>query len=633
VTWTLKNDPLASGHHDHIEMSGQFTSIIVRYGIEGDGTLKISRHIVWPMLRTIPNDTHGSLAHDFDGPLLPNIRVDGQPLGKEKPITISQNGIMTVRSSVGEGLELTRVISSSVKKPVAIEVFTLKNTGTQTRKVELDSLKEEFKTDPAKGVDGAYVLSSDSSKDANVSLAPGKIMTFSVVHSGRRASEKPIVVDAQEELKARMAWLQGIDHELVFNCPDEVLNQMFAFAKIRATESIFKTKGGMMHAPGGGRYYAAIWANDQAEYVNPLFAYLGDPVARESAENSFRHFARFMNKEWKPIPSSIVAEGDDIWAGAGDRGDAAMIAYGATRYAMAHGDKKVAEQLWPLIEWCLEYNIRKINADGVIASRTDELEGRFKAGNANLCTSSLAYDAFKSAAALGRELGKPKTLTEKYDQQAVDLRKSIDSFFGAKVEGFDTYRYFKENTLLRSWICIPLTVGIFERRDETIKALFSDRLWTEDGLATEAGNQTFWDRSTLYGLRGVFSAGATEKALEYLEKYSTRRLLGDHVPYAVEAYPEGNQRHLSAESGLYVRLIVEGMFGFHPTGLRSFTIQPRLPKNWPEMSLKNIDAFGTHIDIEVTRKGGKNKVTVKADGKTVVSQSYNETTPVSVKLK
>jgi len=459
VMWTLANDPLAIGHHDHVEMSGQFTSIIVRYGINMDGTLKISRHIVWPMLRTIPNDTHGSLAQDFDGPLLPEITVDGKPLGKEKPLTISQNGIMTVRSEVGEGLELTRVISSSVKKPVAVEVFTLKNTGEKSRKVELNSLKEEIETDPAKGVDGAYVLSSDSSKDANVTLAPGKSMTFTVVHSGRRASEKPLAVDAVKELNDRLAWLKGIDHELVFDSPDAVVNRMFGFAKIRATESIFKTKGGMMHAPGGGRYYAAIWANDQAEYVNPLFAYLGDPVARESAENTFRHFARFMNKEWKPMPSSIIAEGDDIWAGAGDRGDAAMIAYGATRYAMAHGDKKVAEQLWPLIEWCLEYNIRKINKDGVIASRTDELEGRFKAGDANLCTSSLAYDAFKSAAALGRELGKSKELTAKYDKHAVDLRKSIDSFFGHQVEGFDTYRYFKENTLLRSWICIPLTVG------------------------------------------------------------------------------------------------------------------------------------------------------------------------------
>jgi hypothetical protein len=48
-----------------------------------------------------------------------------------------------------------------------------------------------------------------------------------------------------------------------------VLNRAFAFAKIRAAESIYATKGGLMHGPGGGTYYAAIWANDQAEYATP----------------------------------------------------------------------------------------------------------------------------------------------------------------------------------------------------------------------------------------------------------------------------------------------------------------------------------------------------------------------------
>lgn len=60
--------------------------------------------------------------------------------------------------------------------------------------------------------------------------------------------------------------------------------------------------------------------------------------------------------------------------------------------------------------------------------------------------------------------------------------------------------------------------------------------------------------STLYALRGVLQAGETEKAMDFIRYYSRRRLLGEHVPYPVEAYPEGNQRHLSAESGLYCRI-------------------------------------------------------------------------------
>ena len=58
-------------------------------------------------------------------------------------------------------------------------------------------------------------------------------------------------------------------NNLVLDTPDPVLNRMFAFAKIRGSESIYRTKGGLMHGPGG-IYYAAIWANDQAEYINPF---------------------------------------------------------------------------------------------------------------------------------------------------------------------------------------------------------------------------------------------------------------------------------------------------------------------------------------------------------------------------
>jgi len=364
-----------------------------------------------------------------------------------------------------------------------------------------------------------------------------------------------------------------------------------------------------MHSPGGLRYYAAIWANDQAEYINPFFAFLGDTLGNRSAMNSYRMFARYMNPDYKPIPSSIIAEGDATWHGAGDRGDMAMIAYGAGRYALAYGNVDSAKALMPLIEWCLEYCKRKLNAEGVVWSNKDELEGRFPAGNANLNTSALYYDALRSAALLGKQLGKPSTEIKAYENEAKVLRANIEKYFGGTVEGFKTYRYYKGNDTLRAWITTSLVMDIFDRKEGTINALFSPRLWTEDGLASLAGNKTFWDRSTLYGLRGVFAAGETEKALRFLKYYSERRLLGEHVPYAVEAYPEGNQRHLSAESGLYCRIFTEGVFGMRPTGFNSFNITPRLPKEWNRMALRNIHAFHNQFDVEVTR-AGKNKLKI-----------------------
>ncbi len=186
---------------------------------------------------------------------------------------------------------------------------------------------------------------------------------------------------------------------------------------------------------------------------------------------------------------------------------------------------------------------------------------------------------------------------------------------------------------MRAWICIPLTAGITERAEGTLAALFSPRLWTENGLLTQAGDSTFWDRSTLYALRGAFIAGETEKAIDFVRKYSRTRLLGEHVPYAVEAWPEGGQRHLSAESGLYGRIFTEGMFGIRPTGFRSFSVTPRLPRDWNSMALRKIRAFGGDFDIEVRRvNDNKMRVLITDSGKTVLDREIRIGSTVSCKL-
>jgi len=82
------------------------------------------------------------------------------------------------------------------------------------------------------------------------------------------------------------------------------------------------------------------------------------------------------------------------------------------------------------------------------------------------------------------------------------------------------------------------------------------------------------------------------------------------VPYVVEAYPEGGMAHLSAESGLYCRVFIEGMFGIVPTGLRSFKFTPTLPQSWEYCALNNIKAFENNFNIDIKRKGKKLKVEI-----------------------
>lgn len=635
-------------HNDHIEMSGEQISTVFRYGVNADGSFSLERSVIWPMLRTIPNNTHGSLMQRFavDFPSL--LVVNGMSLNNEKVKYIRLDGFLSVvsdfsieRHNIAQSkaskpepvIELSRLYFPSKDKPLLCEKYILRNISDKPLTLIVPKVKNLYKTDAQKGVDGSYNLSVSLMNDGLYHLNAGEQIEFGACIEAYRESENEIVPDIVKEEKARKEFISEIWSNLDFKCPDPVINRAFAFAKIRASESIFKTKGGYMHGPGGESYYAAIWANDQAEYVNPFFPFLGYKIGNKSAFNSFMHFARFMNPEYNPIPSSIIAEGLDIWNGAGDRGDAAMIAYGAARYVLARADKEEAEQLWPLIEWCLEFCKRKLNNSGVVMSDADELEGRFPAGEANLCTSSLYYDALISSSYLAKEINKPLQVSKQYVKEAEALKEAINKYFGKKVEEYDTYQYYDGNDILRSWIAIPLTVNILDEKEGTIEALFSPRLWTKNGLLTQAGTETFWDRSTLYALRGVYSAGAKEKATEYMKRYSTERLLGNHVPYPIEAWPEGNQRHLSAESGLYCRIVTEGLFGIRPTGFRSFILTPQLPDDWDRMELNNIMAFmGSPFAIHVSKNGGKMKVQLLRNEKAFRSFDLKYGENIEIKL-
>ena len=105
-------------------------------------------------------------------------------------------------------------------------------------------------------------------------------------YTGRKPGEEKYQYSSAYELLKREKFVQEVFGNLVLETPNDTVNEEFAFAKIRAAESIYDTKGGLMHGPGGVPIMPAIWANDQAEYVNPFFPYLGNLEGNESAINS-----------------------------------------------------------------------------------------------------------------------------------------------------------------------------------------------------------------------------------------------------------------------------------------------------------------------------------------------------------
>lgn len=636
ITWNITNEERLP-HDDNIEMSGLLVSGIIRYKVDKARHVQIGRDVIFPQLRKFSKSDESMyrayLRSDYSDDILPVITLDDRKYEPGVLDSVRIKGKIAFYFKENDGIRVARSFFPSMEKRCFVEKWTLINTGSKPRTLMIGAT--ELKQEEA-GWHGIYHRRVATDAKGKVIIQPGGRYEFGIYFTATKNDEPQPKASFAEVEHRRDLFLDSISNNLVLTSPDKIINTLFYFSKIRAAESIFLSRLGLVHSPGGGSYYVGIWANDQAEYSGPFFSYLGYQAGEQAAMNAYRIFK-----------ANIPKNGGKMWAsfeldvtfpfGEYDRGDAAMIAYGATHFLLASGDRAKASEIWPLIDWCLEYSRKRVTAEGVVASESDELEGRFPAGLANLSTSSLYYGALIQAARLAKAMGKPASLVAGYNTMAQKLSHAIERYFGAKMEGLDTYRYYKENTTLRSWICMPLVVGLTERKNGTLDALF-ERLWSANGVLTElkkeqSGPKVFWDRGTLYAFKGAFKAGAADKALERLVSYSKTRLTGFRVPYVVEAWPENGMVHLSAESALYCRIFTEGLLGVEPTGFNTFLLRPDLPAKWDHVALKNMIAFGTSIDIDVQREKDKLRVKVVQKGRVISEKLIKNGTQVAVAIK
>ena len=126
ITWTFDN----RNHSDHIEMSGKRMSVVLRYGIQ-NGDFVCNRGMIWPMLRTVPNDTHASLQRhiDWNPRQAINIRQRSIDRSRVKEINLT-DGVMTIISQMN-GLQVTHEIAPSTEKPALFEHFLSMLASTQ----------------------------------------------------------------------------------------------------------------------------------------------------------------------------------------------------------------------------------------------------------------------------------------------------------------------------------------------------------------------------------------------------------------------------------------------------------------------------------------------------------------------
>ncbi len=555
-------------HKDDIEMSGEKVSMIISYEVDKDGFLKIGRKLIYPMYRTIPNDTYSSYMFDYNHNLILNIR--------ERFVKVVIDGTLTIYSETDEYNIIHRFYPST-EYPIAYEQIQVTK-----KKHCIDPMYiNTGRINTLVGYEGVIHTDLNMAKE-------GDFLTFSfTTHFSNESASKE-----KDSYIKRMARVNELINECDLDTGYSVLDTVFAFAKVRVGESIYNTRNGKINSPGGGNYYAGVWTNDQCEYSTPWFAYTNDGNELEAAFNAMDWFEKYMNDKGEPLVSSIISEGMSYWNSSGDRGDASMYLYGNTMLYLIRGETP-DQRHHKMLEWAANYIESKILDEGVVYSDTDELEGRLSLG-INLSTSSLSYGAFMEYATLNERMGLTSKAS-KYRELAYKISQGIESYFGGNIKGYETYHYHKECSEIRAWNCLPLYMGIRNRSQDTIISI-DKLLWVNESLKSTESENIVWDRSALYYIAALFRCGESDNAWDRLIELSTNRLLGDRVPYAIEAWPEYNMRHLSAESALFARIITDGLLNitFNKDG---FAINPSLPKSIKNMSIKNIYICGNYYDI------------------------------------
>ncbi len=612
---------------DNIEMAGKKISSIIYYEIDKDQNLTIRKDVIFPQLRVF-NKTNepdwkkyrAYFRREVDPQFSPQISHDQKSIVHAKVDSIQINGILSFHYAPVHGLKLVKHLYPSMDVRLLVEEWQLINLNEDEIDFSISAIDYH---EMEQGYKGTYSFVYQSQAQEQIALSAGQSYTFPVLHGALLNEESSDRFDYLKARTSREEFLDVCENNLKLKTPDSVLNTLFYFAKIRASESIFESSMGLVHSPGGGNYYVGIWANDQIEYSGPFFPYLGYENGNQAAYNAYLKFLENIPEDESHIAYAFEVDGNFPMTHL-DRGDAAMIAYGTSLYLLNSGDVNQARKLWPLIQWSLEYCERLKNSSRAVQSESDEMEGRIETGDANLSTSSLYYGGLKYSAPIAHELGM-HDYTETLEQRQKEMERVIEDYFGATIQGFETYRYFEENVNLRHWICLPLTMGITQRKQGTIAALF-EKLWTDNGILVEYNDlksedeQVFWDRATLYALRGAMKVGEMELALSKLKAYSAKRLLGDHVPYPVEAYPENNMKHLSAESALYCRIFIEGLLGIEPVDFTTFKMTPNLPVDWDDLSLENFYLFGKAYTLAISKEEQQYRVSLTTGQEVVYNQ-------------
>ena len=92
VRWETSKGELP--YYDHIEMSGLRASVVYYWGVDEQKHFLMDRHLVFPMLRTIPNNTHASWMPRCDVNFLKGMTANRRYMSEPQVKAVTIDGVL-----------------------------------------------------------------------------------------------------------------------------------------------------------------------------------------------------------------------------------------------------------------------------------------------------------------------------------------------------------------------------------------------------------------------------------------------------------------------------------------------------------------------------------------------------------
>ena len=259
-------------YSDNIEMAGKKVAGIIYYKVDSTGVLTLEREIIYPQLRKYIGENESRwrvyrayLKETWKEKVEPLIYINNYHWTPGSVAKITIDGSLNIQHNPSpSGIGLKRTFLPSVNERMFIEKWKLTNHSDTLAELIIGNISI---VKNAYGNYGQYTYGVRTDSEENIQLAANESTTIDIQYFAQMDGDKPM--ESTKQLGKREEFLDEIHSKLILKTPNEELNTLFAFSKVRAAESIFDSKMGIVHSPGGGRYYAGVWANDQAEYSGP----------------------------------------------------------------------------------------------------------------------------------------------------------------------------------------------------------------------------------------------------------------------------------------------------------------------------------------------------------------------------